>query len=510
MWATPVPSAHAQTAQLDPDDAVLLQAQVGHLSLGHPIGGFSIGDNVCLDLDDVIETFDLAMRILEDRRTASGWAFEESRVIAIDRNSGKVHYDGAYETIPSSAIYDNGSRWCVLSDSLGLWLGVKFTVDRYNSVLAVESATALPIENTYARRKAAARTRQRDDADNAGDELPAVSLPYRAWRAPALDANMRFDIIRDDNQDISLHPGYELFGAGELAYFSTQARLVSDQEAMPQSLRLRLYRARADEPLLGPLAASEVSFGDVSSYSSSLVARTMSGRGLALTNRPLGERTSLDKTSFSGTLPVGWDAELYHNGELIKVLRSNGDGRYQFDDVDLRFGRNLFEIIRYGPQGQVRKETKTIMIGGQATPPDVGWWWLSMMQANHDLFEFRNTPSGITGRDGWRINAGMEYGLDEGASVGAALHGLGPRRYAEMSLRGSVAGMLAEGSYAQDLSAGSSFRLGLLGQFWGANFSIESILNRGLLSDRLDPGVHSNFPVDAQVPEDLGCPAFHG
>ncbi len=48
---------------------------------------------------------------------------------------------------------------------------------------------------------------------------------------------------------------------------------------------------------------------------------------------------------------------------------AGSDGRYQFDNVPLFYGTNLFKMELYGPQGQVREDTRKVTVGGEMTPP---------------------------------------------------------------------------------------------------------------------------------------------
>src|SRR3546814_17931802 len=69
------------------------------------------------------------------------------------------------------------------------------------------------------------------------------------------------------------------------------------------------------------------------------------------------------------------------------LFRSNGDGRYEFIDVPLQYGANRFEIILYGPQGQVRREIKQVQVGMDSIPPQQTWYWAGVAQENTDLIE---------------------------------------------------------------------------------------------------------------------------
>ena len=135
---------------------------------------------------------------------------------------------------------------------------------------------------------------------------------------------------------------YEVFAAGEVLGQSFDARLSSDNDGVPDSLRMRLYRTDPQGRLLGPLKATHYGVGDVSLLSTGIVAASAPGRGAVLTNRPIERPDAFDKTTFRGDLPAGWDAELYRNGQLLAFTSPNGDGRYEFIDVPLQYGANRF------------------------------------------------------------------------------------------------------------------------------------------------------------------------
>src|SRR5690606_5630731 len=185
--------------------------------------------------------------------------------------------------------------------------------------------------------------------------------------------------------------------------------LSSDNGGVPDSLRMRLYRTDPQGRLLGPLKATHYAVGDVSLLSTGIVASSAPGRGAVLTNRPIERPDAFDKTTFRGDLPAGWDAELYRNGQLLAFTNPNGDGRYEFIDVPLQYGANRFEIVLYGPQGQIRREIKQVQVGMDSIPPQQSWYWAGVAQENADLIEFGGRRTGAFRRGG-RGPAGAERG----------------------------------------------------------------------------------------------------
>src|SRR5690606_15544988 len=248
--------------------------------------------------------------------------------------------------------------WCIDTTTLGGWFGVSFEADLRNSVLVLDSENPLPFMEAIERRSRAARLREGGHREDLA-AYPQAPQPYSMWRMPSVDvvarANYRSEPGRADLR-------YEIFASGELATASYSARLASDSQGAPESLRVRAFRMDPDARLLGPLGATQVAAGDVELLSGSVAGASSVGRGVFLGNRALSRPTRFGTTVLRGTLPLGWEAELYRNGQLLAYQGDDRDGRYEFE-VGLLFGANRLEVVLYGPQGQVRRETQTIPVG---------------------------------------------------------------------------------------------------------------------------------------------------
>src|SRR3546814_6416553 len=84
--------------------------------------------------------------------------------------------------------------------------------------------------------------------------------------------------------------------SSDLLAQSFDARLSSDNEGVPDSLRMRLYRTDTAGRLLGPLKATHYGVGDVGLLSTAIVAASAPGRAAVLTNRPVVRPAAFDKT----------------------------------------------------------------------------------------------------------------------------------------------------------------------------------------------------------------------
>ncbi|HET6523252.1 carboxypeptidase regulatory-like domain-containing protein [Sphingopyxis sp.] len=488
------------------DDSWLFDVRSGQYRLGDGVRGYQTPQGICVDLADVVLALDLAVRVDRKLRRATGWVFDERRGLTIDRETGEVRAGSQTFRLAATTIRDTAAGWCVDLDSLNAWLGVPLTADLSNAVLRVDAKEKLPFQLAAERRARAASIRPRAQFDLA--TLPQAARPYAAWATPSVDVVASAGAVSDKRGGSYVQARYEIFAAGELLAQSFDARLSSDNEGVPDSLRMRLYRTDAQGRLLGPLKATHYGVGDVSLLSTGIVAASAPGRGAVLTNRPVERPDAFDKTDFRGDLPAGWDAELYRNGQLLAFTSPNGDGRYEFIDVPLQYGANRFEIVLYGPQGQVRREIKQVQVGLDSIPPQQTWYWAGFAQENADLIEFGGRRGGAF-RRGWRGTAGIERGLDTRTSASAYLHSLlienVRHNYGEVALRRSIGPTLLEvgGSYEQ--KGGVAARASWLAAFGETYVRADAMRGwGGFVSDRLLGNINAIYSVSVDQSVKLG------
>jgi len=161
----------------------------------------------------------------------------------------------------------------------------------------------------------------------------------------------------------------------------------------------------------------------------------------------------------------------------------------------LLYGQNRFEVILYGPQGQIRRQQQIIAVGLNSIPPKQTYYWAGIDQDGYDLVNLSH-PLGV-GIGGWRGSFGVERGLNAKTSVSLMFHSLligqhvGRRNYFEAAVRRAVGPALFEFSASESLPGGGrALRAQMLAQFGGTNISLETInASGGFQSDRLLQGV---------------------
>jgi hypothetical protein len=493
------------------DDSWLFDVRSGQYRLGDGVRGYQTPQGICVDLADVVLALDLAVRVDKKLRRATGWVFDERRSLTIDRDAGEVRAGSQSFRLSATMIRDTPAGWCVDLENLNKWLGVPIAADLSNAVLRIDAKDKLPFQLAAERRARAAAIRPAAQFDLAS--LPQASRPYQAWATPSVDVVASAGFVSDKRGGSYVQGRYEIFAAGEVLGQSFDARLSSDNEGVPDSLRMRLYRTDPEGRLLGPLKATHYAVGDVSLLSTGIVASSAPGRGAVLTNRPIERPDSFDRTTFRGDLPAGWDAELYRNGQLLAFTSPNGDGRYEFIDVPLQYGSNRFEIVLYGPQGQIRREIKQVQVGMDSIPPQQTWYWAGFAQENADLIEFGSRRRGAF-RRGWRGTLGVERGLDTRTSVVAYAHSLMiedvRRNYGEVALRRSIGPTLLEvaGSYADashGRGGGGAVRASWLAAFGETYVRADAMRGwGGFVSDRFINNINGLYGISVDQSVKLG------
>lgn len=491
-------------ATLDPDDAMLLDIRLDELRMGNGARGYQTADGICVDFGDIASALDVAVEIAKDRRSATGWVFDEHAPLDVNRDQAIIRSHGRTAALKPGDISDTQDGWCVLTGTLAQWLGVSIEVDTLNALLLVHSDVPLPAQQllTRAAKAALLDARKGVPGEEKTPPIRKVDIPYWLWRNPSIDVSARFG-----TSEGKINRGFEIFGAGEAFWMSTETRIASDDRGKINALRARLYRNDPDGGLLGSLRATEFALGDVTSAASHLTAQSAAGRGISMTNRPLGQASQFDTTSFQGDLPIGWDVELFRNGELIGLTQVSTNGRYQFLDVPLVYGSNLFEIVRHGPQGQIRRERHVYEVGASAVPPGTLWWWADVVEKNRDLIGL----GAVAGRDptvAWRQGAGAEYGLDKRTSLALSFYSLEKssvrHSVAEGEIRRAIGMMTATVTGASDMRRARALMLSGIGRAAGFRFSLRSIVNRGLDTDLLDRTTRTSHIVNLDRDMTLG------
>ncbi len=192
--------------------------------------------------------------------------------------AGTASYGGKTEPLASGTVRETPDGWCVQTSALTRWFGIGVKPVTSGAVLVLESDAKLPVELAMERQERAKHLRP---ASFDLKSLPQVRLPYRMWRAPALDFVVSAGVTYRAKDGMRVDRQSSVYAAGEIAALSYDAQLTTTQKGIPSNLRLRAYRSDPDGGLLGPLKATHFGFGDVEGFDSKLtgIGRKRTRRG---------------------------------------------------------------------------------------------------------------------------------------------------------------------------------------------------------------------------------------
>jgi hypothetical protein len=472
--SAPPPTAAAWKA--NPDDQFLLDVTIRQLRLGDGVRAYNTPEGTCVVLGDFLTTLDVPMRIDLSAKKASGWAFNEANRITIDYGALTASYGGTTEPIAPGTIRETPEGWCVQASALTRWFGITVNAMTSGSVLLLQSKDKLPVELAAEREARAARIKP---AKFDLSRLPQVRIPYRMWRAPALDFVVSAGVTYRAQDGVRVDRQSSVYAAGEIAHLSYDAQVTTNQNGMPSNLRLRAYRSDPDGHLLGPAKATHFGFGDVEGFDSKLSGTAMFGRGAVITNRPLTAQTAFDKSHFEGDLPAGWEAEIYRNDELLGFAKSSPDQRYVFDNVQLVYGENRIRIVLYGPQGQVRTREELVNVGQDNAPPGKTWYWAGFNQPSRDVFTLNKPPDGQSLPKA-QATVALEHGIDTKTSVAVLAREMliDDQRltFLEGTVRRSIGLALVEVGGARESNGGRAARAQLLGKIGPVNVNAQALI----------------------------------
>ena len=460
----------------DPDDQFLLDVNIRQLRLGDGVRAYNTPEGTCVLLSDFLTTLDVPVRIDASTKKASGWAFKESNRISIDYGAMTASYGAKTETIAPGTIRETPEGWCVQTSALSRWFGIGIRPLTSGSALLLQSDEKLPVELAMERQLRAQRIKPaRFDLSS----LPQVYMPYRMWRAPAVDVVLSTGFTRRAGEAIRFDGQSSVYAAGEIARLSYDAQFATTRKGVPEWLRLRAYRSDPDGRLLGAANATHFGVGDVEGFDSSLTGSSVRGRGAVITNRPLTTQTAFDRSRFEGDLPTGWEAEIYRNDELLGFAKASGDQRYVFDDVQLLYGENRIRIVLYGPRGEIRTREELVNVGLDNVPPGKTWYWAGFNQPGRDILTLHKPPDG-TDLPEAQATVSLEHGIDDRTSVAALgrMMLIDDRRVAflEAIVRRSIGLAMVEVGAARESTGGTAARAQVLGKVGPVNVSGEALL----------------------------------
>jgi hypothetical protein len=398
---------------INPDSEILVAMNIGQFRLSDDMTAAPLNGQMCVDIQQVFSSLDFPIIVDRGRGLATGWFVNEGQTVSVNLQAETAQVSGKDVALPASSFGEVSSGPCMTTAALGKLLSLKFEYDPRSTVLIVGSDTPLPIMARFARQ---GRSKMRGISASQSYVVPRPqSLPYRAFVPPNSDITISFGTQQDKLSPRETTAAWTILSVGELAYMTAEAQLAGNQAGFNGAVsRVKLYRAEKEGGVFGIDRLTEFSLGDISSYGSSLGSIGGVGLGVSASTFPLNRPTAFDRTNFEGALPLGWDVELYRNGQLLEFANDGANGGYSFKDIPVLFGDNNFEIVQYGPQGQRRVINKRINASNFLTPKGAAYYRAA-------IYRPELTFGRVNGNSGIRLDLRAAFGVGENLNLGGGL-----------------------------------------------------------------------------------------
>ena len=400
-------SVSAEPPELSYQDELILELRVKGIDASDTILAYGTRSGVYLPIGTLARILDLAITVSGDGTYANGWVLDQKRTLSIDLTRYLLTLNGKEQSLPRDAAVAFDGELYLLADRIQDFLPVKVTTDLRGQVITLETLEPFPFEERMKReadrRRLASRTESNDKP-----RFPRQETPWLFVSPPVADVELRAvsDSVFGPRGEVDVQL------ASDLGFLTAQGFVSADSENGLTASLITLGRQDPDAKLLGPLAATAFSAGDVSTVSLPLGLRSVTGRGFVATNTPAEAVSVFEQIDLRGVLPDGYEVELYRNDILVGSTRNAVNGQYEFLQVPVDFGLNIFRLVFFGPQGQRSEEVRRISVGDGRLPQGKLVYRFGAAQKDENLLGVR-PPNYIAPRDrgNWRASAEIAYGL---------------------------------------------------------------------------------------------------
>lgn len=352
---------------------LLLEPVVQGINTGVLVHAAQQGDVYFLNMQDMAEA--LSFKFNPDDNTGSflDESFSLKKEDFLPKNF--IEYDG--KDFFSLEVYEKV-------------LPVKLKVNLLETTLDVDSEQVLPAARAaqnFARRQNIAYSSK-------GDPFSNYEFDERYFSFPVMDfiykRTQNFNHIHKNDYSHSYGDYYQANLGMIFGGFDTQLTIFGDDygnsELWDPGARVSVSKTLLDEPR-NALNLARFKAGDIVSDGNNLFFNGVNGRGVLFSSfKDLV--VSADKTiDITGSMPAGWEAELYLNNQLIGFRQSSLDGRYEFLNIPVNYGLNNFRVVLYGPFGEVREEERRYYSGTSPVSAGELGYNISAQQPNRYIFE---------------------------------------------------------------------------------------------------------------------------
>ncbi|MEI4548828.1 SdrD B-like domain-containing protein [Pseudoalteromonas spongiae] len=457
LFAFPV-FGQIQQVDFNDENYVLLNVKLDNQLLLEGIEAYQVDNQLLLPAYDIFQALELNVAVSREQRSFSV-TYEEAQYL-LELGNSKASFDleqGLY--FWSEDEFGLYISMALLSQMVEGQLVLNFS----NLELLVEPAQdyLFPLQKRILRADLERKVLRNKPTDNEAPFFTATEIfrdQYHLYSPPTgtvglnyggrSDEESTYNAVIQTNSDFLYHS----------AFLSLSK---SNQQDVIGSLVLTRFPLSPKEPLFGGI--NSYSLGDISTPAGGLIDNNVSGVGASFNKRPRNYSSKFGTTNVQGFATPGWSVELYRDGFFVAEQTVPENGRYSFENVDTRYGLNLFEIKLFGPFGEEEIRYESIELRSN---------WLSAGEVGFDGF-ILDDGSEVFGRnsvfedgfkpDSFRFSA--DYGISDFWQLGGEFTRKSNRDFIGFKLAGSLKSALLNTEVYHELSGGVGAKVQLNGMF---------------------------------------------
>ncbi|MEK7356137.1 MAG: hypothetical protein AAB250_06785, partial [Bdellovibrionota bacterium] len=338
---------------------------------------YSLGKSWYLPLEEFSSGLGIAVEVDPQEKTAAGFVLRESNRFHLDPARCTYELAGVSNGFDCElAKFFDGDVY-VESNFLQRLYPVDFEIDSSGSRVIVHPREKLPLQ--LRKDRDATANQMLGSSGETDPGYPRLRVFDKTFEGPIIDHQSNLTATKSADVESTSYQHDTLFG-GEVLGLESFAFVGGSAEKVERS-RFSLARRDPDGKLGGPLGLREVQLLDFNLPSLPIIGGAMVGKGASISSYPLHQPSNFSQRDFIGTLPAGWEAELYQNEVLVGRVVSR-EGKYEFKNVPLIYGLNRFRLAFYGPQGQRRERFETHNIDASLAKPGSSSYRIALANIN--------------------------------------------------------------------------------------------------------------------------------
>lgn len=461
------------------DYLLIVKVEVEGLQLTSELFIYSYEEITLIPLQPLFDALRFAIKVNPETQQADGWYIKEDNQFYLDKNhaiaSHKKHkVDHCY-------LYQDGFDLYSSMDCLNDWFPIDIQLSLNDLTLKVASTETLPLIAKLQREK----SRKKQAKSNQPLSKEEIIHDQYQWLGP-LVADVSLGYRAD--QGTSGYD-YNLQSAFDFLTFETHLNLSQIQGETTSGI-FTLSKQPTYRESDFALGMNYISLGDIYGQANDLILNGTGGLGFTLSANRQQNVSGFSSRIIEGYAKPGWEVELYRNNTQVDFSVVDQSGRYRFEQVDIEYGENIFDIKLFGPQGQIVTRRESINVGRDMLKVGEFTWLISHYDQAKNALGFNN---GLDLGDPYvNTTVSMSYGLTKHVSIGLTqtqndhlyVNANKASEFTNASVVLALPWMNVSAEVASDNTGGSAYNISFQGKIFDYPTTLSSKHFDALISDR--------------------------